>query len=276
MIDDLNTLAAWANIMAVPLAIASILISLFVSIWIYRRSRHKIAISCALDPVEFPIEVKAGTALKGDIEIRYKGQPVNNLSLVRVSIKNTGNAAIRESNIIDNITFTFPLEVELLREPEVISKKPNNLKIGWKIENSPSVAKMLLDLLNPGDEAHLEFLCAGKNASPKVEARIEGLDKIHVLTANETSLYSAISSRIVPIVGGIIITLGFSIYAYFTDVASGGPAGTYQSIPSALGFGFFIFLIIGGAALMLNAVIAFIWKDLIKQLLEMVQITKKR
>ena len=81
-----------------------------------------------MDSISSLVEIKAGEALEGDIEIRYKGKPVENLFSVRAKVRNTGNLAIRKSDILKSITFTFDPNAELLRQPEIVQKKPENLK----------------------------------------------------------------------------------------------------------------------------------------------------
>lgn len=181
----LSQFANWAQIIALPLAI-------IIAVWSLRRSRQKRALACDFDPIVFPIEIKAGEALEGDIEIHYSGQPVENLFLVRAKLKNTGNMAIRKEHIIEPVTFAFGPDAELLRKPRVLDKKPDNLKIDWDLSeiapaSRPSAVSLDFDLLNPGDELTAEFTCTGQSKMPKVTARIEG-GEIELLEPEEKRL----------------------------------------------------------------------------------------
>jgi len=186
---NLNVLAAWAQIIAVPLAIIAIL----VSVYLYHRGRQRKALACEFHPIVSPIEIKAGKALQGDIEIRYKGQAVENLFLVRARLKNVGNLPIRRTDVIEHVAFTFEPDTELLREPRVVHKKPENLQINWCFpqfgaESRPRVVELDFDLLNPGEELTAEFTCTGEIAIPKVTARIEGITEIELLDPEEMRL----------------------------------------------------------------------------------------
>jgi hypothetical protein len=169
------------------------LIAILISVWLYRRNRQRKALACEFDPVVSPIEIKAGTALEGDIEIRYKGQEVGNLFLVRARLKNTGSLPIRESDVVQPVTFIFGAGTELLREPQVVHRKPENLQIAWHWpEQDPdtkrNAVELGLELLNPGEELTAQFVCTGEGRTPTVTARIEGITEIELLDPEETRL----------------------------------------------------------------------------------------
>ena len=121
---QLTEWAAWANIIAVPIAVA-------LSLWLYYRNKQKRALACEFQSIDFPIEVKAGKALEGDIEIHYKKRAVDNLFLVRFRLKNTGNLAIRKEHVVEPVRFTFGPDIKILRPPKLLDKKPKNLKTSW-------------------------------------------------------------------------------------------------------------------------------------------------
>lgn len=194
---DLTELANWATIVAVPLAI----VTTGITIWLFFRGREKRALACEFDPVVSPIEIKAGDALGGDIEIRYEGQPVENLFVVRAKIKNTGNTPIRKSEVVEPIAFDFGDDAELVRRPEVVERRPENLRADWLLEESVEKISdkgtpsseivrenrvfLVFDLLNPKEELTTEFVCTGKAATPGVTARIEGVGSIETLKSGE-------------------------------------------------------------------------------------------
>lgn len=179
---NLNLWASWAQIMSLPVAVIAVL----VSVRLYRRGRQRRALACEFGSIVSPIEIRAGEALRGELEIRYKGQNVENLFIVRAKLKNIGNLPIRKSHVIEPVTFAFETSVELLREPEPVHKKPENLKIDWDFgevdsTSKPNTVSLAFDLLNPGDELTAEFTCTGKSTFPKVVARIEGIEEIELL-----------------------------------------------------------------------------------------------
>jgi hypothetical protein len=229
-LDILTLLASWAQIITLPLTIIGIAVAAWLTIWVYRRGQQKRAITCTIEDVLSPIAIEAGEALGGVIEIRYKGEPVENLFVVRANLKNSGNVAIRKSDVVEPIRFTFAEDAELIRQPVVLNRIPKELKIDWQIPmvgNPPGVnsASLLLDLLNPREEMTVEFVCTGRIQMPKVEARIEGISKIDVIGPYEAYLLKKTGrSPSANIVIAICALLGIaltSVPASFIDLQLG-------------------------------------------------------
>jgi hypothetical protein len=189
---NLTELASWADIVAVIVAV----IAIGVSIWLYFRGRERRGLACEFDPVVSPVEIKAGEALGGDIEIRYKGEPVENLFTVRATITNIGNVPVRKSEVVEPFVFDFGDGAELVRRPEIIGTYPENLKVFWRFPNERTAevgshslsttskyehqAILGFELLNPGEGLTTEFLCTGEARTPEPSARIEGITRIQV------------------------------------------------------------------------------------------------
>lgn len=185
---NLTELASWADIVAVIVAV----IAIGVSVWLYFRGRERRALTCLFDSVVSPIEITAGDALGGDIEIRYRGQPVENLFIVRAMISNTGNVPIRQSEVVEPLTFDFGPRAELVRRPNTILTRPSNLGANWFLPGDQELdgvypsgqrmhhnqATLIFELLNPKDELTTEFVCTGEAKTPKVTARIEGVTTV--------------------------------------------------------------------------------------------------
>lgn len=187
--EILTLLANWAQIIGLPVAI----IAIAISVWFYRKGRQKRALSCTFDSVVSPVEIKAGEALKGDIEIRYKGKAVENLFVVRARLKNSGNSAILKSDVVDPIKLTFPEGAELIRHPIIVSRTPHELNVDWQFGvtgNPPRVnsTSLIFDLLNPKDELSIEFICTGARGVPIITARIEGVSQVDVIGPDELRL----------------------------------------------------------------------------------------
>jgi hypothetical protein len=201
--ETLNLLASWAQILSLPIAVIAVL----VSVWLYYKSKQRRAIACVFDQIESPIEIKAGKALDGAIEILYKGKSVKNIFLVRFKIKNIGNLPIRKSDVINPLTFTFGPNVVILREPRVIEQRPSNLIIKWAVKKiDKKEINFLFDLLNPGDEVSAEFLCAGDAKLPNIAARIEGVGNIDALDPEEKRLKNGLIGALwVPIVVVVVL-----------------------------------------------------------------------
>ena len=73
-LEYIIALATWAQIIALPVAI----IAIIVTIWVAWQNRQKRAIACEFQSVEFPLEIKTNETIDGDIEVRYRGQKIDN------------------------------------------------------------------------------------------------------------------------------------------------------------------------------------------------------
>jgi hypothetical protein len=115
---NLSEFANWANIVAIPIAFAAIVVSVI----LYRRSRQRRALSYGLDYITSLVRDVAGEAVSSKIKVRYKGRKIENLFTTRAILKNTGDLSIRESEIIRPVTFDFGPGAELLDEPRIIDR----------------------------------------------------------------------------------------------------------------------------------------------------------
>lgn len=261
--DILNQLAIWAQIISLPIAIIAIL----VTVRFFYKGKQKKAISCVFDQIEFPIEIKAGEALDGEIEIRYKGKPVKNIFLVRVKIKNTGNLPIRRSDVIEPLTFTFEPDVVILREPRIIEQNPQNLKATWEPNRSNTTSKeigFMFDLLNPNDEVSAEFICAGNPQLPKATARIEGVGNIDSSDPEEKVLKRAVTDGLeVPIIFGVTI-VGSIISNYFSK--------SQIKIPEFLALGFIVVITL----FLLGTIALYAWVKTIRPVIRLFEYKRKQ
>lgn len=229
--EILTTLANWAQIIGLPLAI----IAIIVSIWLYRKGRQKRAISCVFDSVASPIEIKAGEALKGEIEIRYMGRAVENLFVVRARLKNAGNLPIRKVDFVTPIRFTFAPGAEFVRPPLIAEKRPKDLGYEWNfsaVGNPPVVntLSVMFDLLNPGDELIVEFVCTGDSKTPTVSARIEGVSQIDVIDPDEVSARQELRRIASDVRAGIVaIAVSGAIFAWFISGTSEPSRGLFSA-----------------------------------------------
>lgn len=202
--EQLNSLAIWAQILGLPIAV----ITIFISVWIAWQDKQKRSLACEFQSLEFPLEIKADDTIENDIKIHFRGQLVKNLFVIRVRLKNIGNQPIRKDHIVEPVKFVFDQETILLIPPRILDKKPENLSISWEgssaiasnqkngdvslsIKNKKAPILLLnFDLLNPNDELLIEFLCSGNITFPVVSARIEGMDGIGVLDVETVRIRS--------------------------------------------------------------------------------------
>lgn len=245
---NLSTLANWAQMISIPVAIVAIA----ASIWIYRRSQRTRSLTCIFDPVSSLLEVRAGNALEGEIEIRYNKQAVENLFIVRASLKNTGNEAIRKSDVVEPVAFVFSPDAKLLREPQIIGKKPNNLSVDWKLHRTgrpprTNAASFNFELLNPNDELMVEFLCTGQSSIPEVTARIEGIARLEVIDPGEVRLRKELAKLwSAPGILMLILLIGFNWIILQMVIQ------IWQEVPGWLAFVFGPFILIAMIMLWIN------------------------
>jgi hypothetical protein len=229
--DLLSTLAAWAQVAAIPVAIVAIV----VSIVLFRRGRQRRQLSCIFHPLTFPVEIKAGEALHGDIEIRYRGQPVANLFVARVTVRNTGTLPITNQDVINPVAFSFREGTQLVREPTIVSRRPPDLAIRWSYDaagegEEAAAVEAKFDLMNPGDDFTAEFTCTGPPRAPSLTARIVGVAEVSLLDAEELRLKREINSAL--IFGGPGLVAGVALLTVSDRVP-----GATTVIPLAIGTG---------------------------------------
>ena len=198
-------MADLTQIISVALTVTSIL----VAVWIYARSRQYRSISCIYDPLVSPVEISAADAIKGDLEIRYRKKPVKNIFIARMKLKNSGTLPIRDTNIVDPISFTFPGKTRFLSTPTVIDEKPSSLGIlcvpaALSASGYSNKATVQFALLNPEDEFTLEFICTGVNRYPEVSGHIEGVKEIKIVDPDALYKRSRRISRGATIAAGIL------------------------------------------------------------------------
>jgi len=143
---------------------------------IHLYGRQVVRISCILGQPISLISVRK--EVKDQIKIYYKDKAVENLTLIRVKVRNEGNTPIRREHIVKSIEFDFGENSGII-DYSIISTNPEGIKVQLKPEENS--IKCYFDLLNPKDEITLQFVCLGNIVKPKVSARIEGLKQIEVL-----------------------------------------------------------------------------------------------
>jgi len=132
-----------------------------------------------------------------DIKIEFKGQLVNNLSLLQVKLENLGNQPVRRDDYDQPISFIFPKEATVI-ESTILESLPENIKIPLNIQKN--VVTLEPTLLNPADKIILRFLfvnapSVGQSLPFVIDARIANINKIEVITAleqnNSSTLWGA-------------------------------------------------------------------------------------
>ena len=153
-----------------------------------------------------------------DIQVLYKGKPVNNISLFQVQITNTGNQPILETEYNKPLTLLFTPNNEIL-DAAVISSNPSN--VGMEISNkSQSSIEMSKTLLNPQDIVSVRFVIKGNTGEKLLKefnatGRVAGVKDISAQSSieqNSMGFYIALFGVIIGVIVGLfisIVMLGF-------------------------------------------------------------------
>jgi hypothetical protein len=205
----------WAQIIALPVALVAIIVSIVLH---YYTRQHR-ALSCEFETPLFPVILRPGEGLLGEIEILYAGQPISNLYITRVTTRNTGHAAIRSSDVVEPLTFEFGPDVRLLREPLFTLLEPANLKVRADVGElgQPPTARTVafhFQLLNQGDSFTIEFVCDGAVRLPQVSARIEGVRQIQMMTPEVLRYRSLLNRHLGTSVFALVIAVLASAVAW--------------------------------------------------------------
>jgi hypothetical protein len=99
--------------------------------------------------------LKEDKSVTDQIKFFYQDQPIDNLSLVQIKLEHDGNKAIREEDFSKPITFTFPLQAEVI-EAAVLESDPSD--IGIELQKTQNIVSFSPVLLNGGDRAIIRFL----------------------------------------------------------------------------------------------------------------------
>lgn len=149
-----------------------------------------------------------------EIEVRYQGQPVDNLSLVDIKLENTGNQPIERQDFDEPLRFVFPEGTQLL-DASVQETLPDDLDLQVSVEG-PNVASLAPVLLNSADRGVIRFIAVDLPASTDrnlfdIDARIARIPSVSVTSAIEQSATSDATPRwrgILGVLWGIVLLIG--------------------------------------------------------------------
>ena len=154
---------------------------------VFFRSKPVKELQIILDSSTPLVDVKPEASQ--DIEIYYQGQQVQNIYLIQLSIKNTGNQPIVESDYSKNLLLMLNTEAKIVDASKVSSEPPNiepSIVISSRnyVEFSPF-------LMNPGDILTVKILAIaptnssmdvkvdGKSIGPRSEYTFKGVKEPH-------------------------------------------------------------------------------------------------
>ena len=123
-----------------------------------------------------------------DIQVSYKGEPVNKVYLLQIQIVNAGNLPIADTDYSRPISFTFSPKYKLA-DATVTSSEP--ARIGMSVsKTSEQTALVSETLLNPGDKVSVSFILIGNDNDTEpnkfdIDGRILGVKEIKQVSPSE-------------------------------------------------------------------------------------------
>jgi len=189
---------SWINILLATLAVIIPIIVLYIS-------QRKKKLSCIFLPFFSLVDVR--NEVKDRIKIFYNDELAENLSMRKVTIKNSGNLSIRKEDIIKPLEFVFEKHIKIM-DFSVTELKEEGIGIELKHNADKNSIQCSFDLLNKGDEFTMEFVYLGEDKnSPGVISRIDGVKRIDV----EDYAISEYKEKRLQLIGNVYIILGLLI-----------------------------------------------------------------
>lgn len=145
-----------------------------------------------------------------NLEFMYNGRKIAELQKVALLIRNSGRTPIVKEDVVSPLTVNFVAD-EIL-EATLVRQAPQNLNAS--ISTQKNLVTFAFALLNPGDEAEIEVLMAGKYAGYTAEARIKNIDAVAISNPARTinirsdlglGVYVAGTFGLIFVLGGIAI-----------------------------------------------------------------------
>lgn len=162
------------------------LVAIFATYDVYNKNRPIKELQIVMDSSISLIDVKPEA--RQDIEIFYRGQKVQNINLLQLSIINRGNQPILKSDYSENLSFLFDEGTQIV-DASKISSEPTNIEVLLNVSNNQVVLSPIL--LNPEDSVKLRLLVISNNMSPTViediRGRIVGIKDLRILSKSEKS-----------------------------------------------------------------------------------------
>lgn len=187
---------SWITILLATLAVIVPIILLFIS-------QRKKKLSCIFHPFFSLVDVR--NEVKDKIKIFYNDELAENLSMRKVTIKNSGNLSIRKEDIIKPLEFIFENHIKIM-DFSVTELKEEGIEIELKHNADTNSIQCSFDLLNKDDEFTMEFVYLGDaKKSPDVISRIDGIKRIDVVDYT----ISEVKEKRLQSIGTVYIILGF-------------------------------------------------------------------
>lgn len=196
------TATVLADVSGVVSAVLAV-VAVGVTIYLWWRSRQRKAIAYRLVASRV---VSVRPEAQGRISILYDGEKVEDVHLVDLLIRNSGNVPVAATDFERPFAIVLGDRAHVLGF-EVARTSPTDLSPVVTADSGCLTVAPLL--LNPGDSFELSALVSDSSARPRLEARVSGVAKLADLGGYDGSRSQLISKRdwIVSTLAGALVAI---------------------------------------------------------------------
>ncbi len=172
----------WAWLIAALLT----LIAVVINQWITSR-RSKRALTCWVVTNSRLTDRKEPDSK--ELQAKYADQPLWNLRIVEVEIRNTGSLPLLPADFHEPLTLLFPNAGSII-DPEVVRARPEGFNP--EIETVDTTIWIKPTLMNPRDTFIIKALVTGfSNEEPTVKGRVAGIPAVRAISMETSMDWSA-------------------------------------------------------------------------------------
>ncbi len=197
------------------IAVGGIIITLV--LWLTDRRRKALAYEAVFAPLPF-----AKRSTSSESPILFRGNPVHDMSRVKVRIINSGNAEIRSSDYEIPISFSFGEKAKVLTAT-VIDASPSSLRELAKIDKEGAKAILEPILLNSRESLTLSMLISQFDGHVTPHGRVVGVREIKESSEDRAARLPIVlvgfSTSVLIVV--VVVTLLFPAVVYNSSYRSG-------------------------------------------------------
>lgn len=152
-------------------------LTILVSYFLYRKQRQRKALSyeiLSLTPI-----LSMNEEVKGKLEIRFSGEPVQQVHLILIKITNSGNVPIVATDYERQVNLSFGEKAKILTV-DIVETTPESLQVAVQktIEGSKEKALLPPILMNQGDSFTFKLLVSSFAKPITIDGRIVGVKEI--------------------------------------------------------------------------------------------------
>ncbi|MBD1920267.1 hypothetical protein H6F77_03940 [Microcoleus sp. FACHB-831] len=162
-------------IWTVIVGIVGIIVSVLISLYIYRRQKPKKEITCRV--VSLVPLFNVTDNFQGKLQVFYESKPIQNVFIMTVRVYNSGNTSIQSSDYDKPLSLNIGTDHVL--SAEVIETNPDNITASVTF-NSSSI-QISPVLLNPNDALLIKAVIEQYHQKFSASARIVGMRQLQVL-----------------------------------------------------------------------------------------------